>query len=333
MLWGRGNLGNSLTSWQLWYLETLLFDRGNLAALGDLLLCRGDLAALGDLLCVLGDLFAFFTMCSEVPWEWLLAWSGDLLDFLLYPWGTLGRWWLNSFWRLEESCLLRWLLGFWGLWHCRFSSYCSCGFSFFLFFFLLVLGGVTGNRSSVDGCFIRSYTLCRSRLVGRGEHSKHVEVTIDRVCFVTCFWEGWIAFIGLFTGDVCTELSGADEVDTGGFEAWRFFGERDFRLGGGVGVGLVASCVRDSLLTLSWERTRTSSDTKSMGISVVNDWDTCSFSLIQSFCFGFMILLFVSFVLQFNSFCDFYMWFFFWQWLHLYNTLHLVRLHKNLWFH
>ena len=39
----------------------LLFDRGDLAALGDLLLCR-DLAALGDF-------FAFFTMCSEVPWR------------------------------------------------------------------------------------------------------------------------------------------------------------------------------------------------------------------------------------------------------------------------
>ena len=64
-----------------------------------------------------------------------------------------------------------------------------------------------------------SYTLCRSRLGGRGEHSEHVEVTIDRVCFVTCFGEGWIAFIGLFPGDVCTELSGADEVDPGCFEA------------------------------------------------------------------------------------------------------------------
>ena len=45
----------------------LLFDRGDLAALGDLLLCRGDLTSLGDLLLALGDLFTFFTMCSEVP--------------------------------------------------------------------------------------------------------------------------------------------------------------------------------------------------------------------------------------------------------------------------
>ena len=34
---------------------------------GDLLFDRGDLAALGDLLLAMGDLFAFFTMCSEVP--------------------------------------------------------------------------------------------------------------------------------------------------------------------------------------------------------------------------------------------------------------------------
>ena len=67
----------------------LLFDRGDLAALGDFLLCRGNLAALGDLLLALGDLFAFFTMCSEVPRDWLLGLC-DFLDFLLYPWGTLG---------------------------------------------------------------------------------------------------------------------------------------------------------------------------------------------------------------------------------------------------
>ena len=34
-------------------------------------------------------------------------------------------------------------------------------------------------------------------------------------------------------------------------------------------MGLVAFCVRDSLLTISWERTLKPSDTKSMGISVV----------------------------------------------------------------
>ena len=45
-----------------------------------------------------------------------------------------------------------------------FPVIAAAAYAFFLFFFLLVLGvlgGVTGNGSSVDGCFIRSYTLCR----------------------------------------------------------------------------------------------------------------------------------------------------------------------------